>query len=164
MLDGRPLQWTDTLVDGAASYGLERARSLAFRSIASAPLMSGGRAIGVVSVSSPEPGAMSEQQMALLATFADQAVIAIQNARLFNETREALERQTATAEVLQVISGSMADAQPVFERILDSCERLFGTQEHGHLPGARRHDRLPAYRGRFADMITASTRGRSPAR
>ena len=155
VLDGRPLQWTDTLVDGAASHGLERARSLAFRSIASAPLMSGGRAIGVVSVSSPEPGAMSEQQMALLATFADQAVIAIQNARLFNETREALERQTATAEVLQVISGSMADAQPVFERILDSCERLFGTQEMGICLARDGMIGFPAYRGRFADMVKA---------
>ena len=153
VLDGRPLQWTDTLVEGAASYGLERARALAFRSIASAPLMSGGRAIGVVSVSSPEPGAMSEQQMALLATFADQAVIAIQNARLFNETREALERQTATAEVLQVISGSMADAQPVFERILDSCERLFGTQEMGICLARDGMIGFPAYRGRFAEMI-----------
>ena len=51
-------------------------------------------------------------------------MIAIQNARLFNETKQALERQTATAEVLQVISGSVADARPVFEKILDSCKRL----------------------------------------
>ena len=64
-------------------------------------------------------------------------MIAIENVRLFNETREALEQQTATAEVLQVISGSMADPQPVFEKILDSCERLFGTRAVGIVPRAR---------------------------
>jgi len=126
VLDGRPLQWTDTLVEGAASFGLERAKSLAFRSIASAPLMSDGRAIGVVSVSSPEPGAMSEQQMALLATFADQAVIAIRNARLFNETQEALAHQTASADILRVISSSPADVQPVFDAIVTAAVKHLG--------------------------------------
>ena len=60
-----------------------------------------------------------------------QATVAIENARLFDETRETLERQTATSEVLQVISGSMADPKPVFEKILDSCERLFGDEHAG---------------------------------
>ena len=131
VLEGRALQWRDTLVEGAARYGLEQAKKLAFRSIASAPLMLHGRAIGVISVSSPEPGLLSDKQMELLATFADQAVIAIENARLFNETKEALERQTATADILKVIAGSPSDAEPVFGSIAESAHKLFGGAEVG---------------------------------
>jgi hypothetical protein len=77
------------------------------------------------------PQAYSEKEISLLTTFADQAIIAIENARLFRETKEALEHQTAAAEVLKVISSSVANTQPVFEKILESCQRLFAAEQAG---------------------------------
>ncbi len=122
-----------SLEQGAAQYPLVRQMGLAdgFRSGLYAPLQRGGQAIGALVVLRPESGAFSDNDIGLLSTFTDQAVIAIENVRLFNETREALEQQTATAEVLQVISSSVADTAPVFDKILDSCERLFSTDQLG---------------------------------
>ena len=94
-------------------------------SVVIAPLMWEGRGIGSLTMFREEVDGLRERENALLKTFADQAVIAIQNARLFNETKEALERQTATAEILRVISGSVTDTQPVFDAIVASCQRLF---------------------------------------
>jgi len=102
-----------------------------FRSGLSVPLVRDRQVIGAITVNRAETGRYAEKEVSLLQTFARQAVVAVENARLFNETREALEQQTATAEVLQVISGSMADAQPVFEKILDSCGRLFEATDMG---------------------------------
>ncbi len=123
-IECRAQQIADTHAPGTTLYARVNAPRLAFRSIASAPLVRDGVAIGVISVSSPEPGAMSDKQMTLLSTFTDQAVIAIQNARLFNETQEALARQTATADILRVISGSPTDVQPVFDAIVGTAVRL----------------------------------------
>ena len=95
--------------------------------IAFAPMVWQGRGIGGIAVGRVPPRAFTDKELALLQTFADQAVIAIQNARLFRETKEALERQTASAEVLQVISSSVSDTQPVFDKILRSGQRLLGT-------------------------------------
>ena len=81
--------------------------------------------LGVLAFQRDKPEPFSAADIALAQSFADQAVIAIENVRLFNETKEALERQTATAEVLQVISRSIADVAPVFDTILERCEHLF---------------------------------------
>ena len=95
------------------------------------PLLREGECIGVLVFARAPAGAFSKGEIALAQTFADQAVIAIENVRLFNETQEALEQQTATAEVLQVISSSVADTAPVFDKILDSCQHLFATEQLG---------------------------------
>ncbi|HMA30220.1 MAG TPA: ATP-binding protein, partial [Casimicrobiaceae bacterium] len=84
-----------------------------------------GQVVGSIGVCREAPGAFRNEQLALLQTFGDQAVIAIENVRLFNETREALDQQRASSEVLAAISSSIADAKPVFDVILQRCQRLF---------------------------------------
>jgi GAF domain-containing protein/CheY-like chemotaxis protein len=93
-------------------------------SLIMAPLMQGERGIGSIALTRNRLGGFTAKEETLLRSFADQAVIAIQNARLFNETQEALEQQKASADVLEVISQSMGDSAPVFEAILERCERL----------------------------------------
>ena len=96
------------------------------RTVLSVPMLRDTTLIGVMTTWRREVRPFDERQIGLIQTFADQAVIAIENVRLFNETQEALERQTATADVLQVISKSVADAQPVFEKItkvVSACSR-----------------------------------------
>ena len=95
-----------------------------FRSILAVPLVRDGAPIGAVTVGRPDPGPFPDEHLSLLQTFAAQAVIAIENAHLFNETREALEQQTATSDILRVISQSPTNAQPVFDAIVKAAMRL----------------------------------------
>ena len=117
------------------------------------PLVRKDECIGVLVLARDKAGAFDDKEIALAKSFVDQAVIAIENVRLFNETREALERQTATADVLQVISGSMADPKPVFDKILDSCERLFGATDMSVCLAEGNTLRIGAYRGGFNDEV-----------
>jgi GAF domain-containing protein len=121
----------DTEEPSALHVAREAGRRAGFRSLVSVPMLRQGDVIGAISVNRREPGRFSEGEVELLKTFADQAVIAIENARLFSDlqvsNREltiALDQQTATADVLRVIGSSPTDAQPVFEAIGSSARRL----------------------------------------
>ena len=122
----------DVDTDPSSSAEFRRhARERGFRSVLSMPMLRGGDPVGVIVVSRAQPGPFSTAEVELLHTFADQAVIAIENVRLFTELEarnrdltEALDQQTATGEILHVISRSQTDVQPVFDTIVRSAVRL----------------------------------------
>ncbi len=118
------VHYADAANDPLLTRAVRQVAQLAgYEAMAYAPMLWNERGIGAIGVSRRK-GGFSDKELSLLQTFADQAVIAIQNARLFNETREALERQTATADILNVIASSPSDVKPVFEAIVGSAKRL----------------------------------------
>jgi GAF domain-containing protein/CheY-like chemotaxis protein len=111
----------------------EHARRRGFRSVVAVPMLRGDDVVGVIAITRDRVGGFAAGEIALLQTFADQAVIAVENARLLNELQvknadltEALEQQTATSTILRVISQSPTDVQPVFAAIVASARALTG--------------------------------------
>ncbi len=125
MLSKRTVQYSPVVDNPAAPAATQQfARDFGFDSVIFAPMVREDRVLGAIGIAHHQPRGFDERQVALIEAFADQAVIAIENVRLFNETKDALERQTATTEILKVISGSPTDTQPIFDAIVQSAVRL----------------------------------------
>jgi PAS domain S-box-containing protein len=134
LLERKPVQIADVLAD--PDYRLQETQRLGgFRTHLGLPLLREGNAIGILVVSRVTVQPFEDRDIELLTTFADQAVIAIENVRLFDEVQaktrdlaESLGQQTATSEVLQIISSSPGDLTPVFDKMLENATRVCGAE------------------------------------
>ena len=151
---GTLLHIPDWLAIDLPPHEVDVQRDTGARSSLMLPLVQDGECIAVLAIAHDTAHAYDEHEIALARSFVDQAAIAIQNTHLFNETREALEQQRASGEVLAAISNSIADTTPVFDTILTSCERLFaGKMAVIDLIGDDGRVHLGAYHGPRQDEV-----------
>ena len=131
IIDGRTIHVADAAGPEGAQYvrTQELARRLGFHAVLAAPMLREEEAIGSIALRKSQPGDFTPRQIELLETFAAQAVIAIENVRLFTELRESLEQQTATADILRVISQSPTDVHPVLEAVASAARRYCGASD-----------------------------------
>jgi two-component system NtrC family sensor kinase len=134
IVDGGTVHIPDVLADPEFTL-LAAQKLVGFRAALGVPLIREGRVFGVINLLRFAPRAFTEKQIELVETFADQAVIAIENVRLFDEVnvrtddlRESLQQQTATSEVLQIISSSPGQLAPVFDKMLENATRICGAE------------------------------------
>src|SRR4029434_5090588 len=162
-LEQRTIHIPDVLADPEYNWPARRLGS--WRTVLGVPMLREGALLGVILLPREEALAFSDKQVGLVTTFADQAVIAIENVRLFNELKESLEQQTATSEILGVIASSPTNIQPVLDVVAENAARLCDASDaaiwrtdgdkfwlvalHGSVPIFRREEARPMTRGRF---------------
>ena len=162
---GETVHIHDILAEEGPMFAPTRARvqTVGVRTLVYAPLLRRGQAIGLIGLRRLEAKPFTDSQIRLLKTFADQAVIAIENVRLFQELTESLEQQTATSKILGVIASSPTDIQQVLDTVAENAARLCGASDalirridgdvlplvaqYGHIPGLSEADKMPLQRG-----------------
>jgi signal transduction histidine kinase len=183
VLDGKTIQVADLQAEmGEYPEGSHRARRVGHRTILAVPLMRVGEAIGVIAIRRTEVRQFTDRQIDLLKTFADQAVIAIENTRLFEEVQqknraliesntqltETLEQQTASSEILRVISTSSTNLQPVLDTVVKSAARFCGAPDAsifrldgGNLRADAHHGPVSQPTGFLVPVVRGTVAGRA---